>query len=129
MVLPACPIKRKNHTFTHVSIVHESKREALDELTLPVTLSKSGTAYAGFLSKSITVYKIPHILRFTQGASEVRYGLCCLGCWSRITAARLMKGVVRPQQAPTARKLMTHRQIGGEDGVIATGGSGSIGKG
>jgi hypothetical protein len=39
-----------------------------------------------------------------------------------------MKGVVRPQQAPTARKLMIHRQIGGEDGVVAAGGSGSIGK-
>lgn len=38
-----------------------------------------------------------------------------------------MKGVVRPQQAPTARKLRTHRHIGGEAGVIATGGSESIG--
>jgi hypothetical protein len=38
-----------------------------------------------------------------------------------------MKGVVRPQQAPTAKKLMTHRQIGGEDGAIVAGGSGSIG--
>jgi hypothetical protein len=33
---------------------------------------------------------------------------------------------VRPQQAPTARKLSTHRQIGGEDGATAIGGSGSI---
>lgn len=38
-----------------------------------------------------------------------------------------MKGVVRPQQAPTARKLSTQRQIGGEAGVtIVVGGSGSI---
>lgn len=37
-----------------------------------------------------------------------------------------MKGVVRPQQAPTARKLRTHRQIGGEAGATATGPSGSI---
>lgn len=38
-----------------------------------------------------------------------------------------MKGVVRPQQAPTARKLRTHRHIGGESGTTATGPSGSIG--
>lgn len=39
-----------------------------------------------------------------------------------------MKGVVRPQQAPTARKLRTHRQIGGEAGTTAAGPSGSIGE-
>jgi hypothetical protein len=39
-----------------------------------------------------------------------------------------MKGVVRPQHAPTAKKLRTHRQIGGEAGVTATGPSGSIGE-
>jgi len=33
---------------------------------------------------------------------------------------------VRPQQAPTARKLSTQRQIGGDDGAMAIGGSGSI---
>lgn len=57
----------------------------------------------------------------------MRYGLCCLGCLSRMTAARRMKGVVRPQHAPTAKKLRTHRQIGGEAGATATGPSGSIG--
>jgi hypothetical protein len=31
-----------------------------------------------------------------------------------------MKGVVRPQHAPTARKLRTHRQIGGEAGATAS---------
>jgi hypothetical protein len=40
-----------------------------------------------------------------------------------------MKGVVRPQHAPTAKKLRTHRQIGGEAGATATGPSGSIGGG
>jgi len=39
-----------------------------------------------------------------------------------------MKGVVRPQQAPTAKKLSTHRQIGGEAGATVTGPSGSIGE-
>ena len=33
---------------------------------------------------------------------------------------------VRPQQAPTARKLSTQRQMGGDDGAMAIGGSGSI---
>jgi hypothetical protein len=33
---------------------------------------------------------------------------------------------VRPQQAPTARKLRTQRQIGGDDGAMVVGGSGSI---
>ena len=37
-----------------------------------------------------------------------------------------MKGVVRPQHAPTAKKLRTHRQTGGEAGVVVTGPSGSI---
>jgi hypothetical protein len=37
-----------------------------------------------------------------------------------------MKGVVRPQHAPTAKKLRTHRQIGGEAGAVVTGPSGSI---
>ena len=97
-------------------------------LTLPVTLSNRGIAYAGFLRRSITAYKTPHIFRLNHGALDVRYGRCCLGCWSRTTAARRMKGVVRPQQAPTAKKLSTHRQIGGEAGATATGPSGSIGK-
>lgn len=39
-----------------------------------------------------------------------------------------MKGVVRPQHAPTAKKLSTHRQIGGEAGATAAGPSGSIGE-
>jgi hypothetical protein len=34
---------------------------------------------------------------------------------------------VRPQQAPTARKLRTHRHIGGDAGAIVVGESGSIG--
>jgi hypothetical protein len=33
---------------------------------------------------------------------------------------------VRPQQAPTARKLSTQRQIGGDAGAMVAGGSGSI---
>jgi hypothetical protein len=39
-----------------------------------------------------------------------------------------MKGIVRPQQAPTARKPRTHRHTGGEAGATATGPSGSIGE-
>ena len=39
-----------------------------------------------------------------------------------------MKGVVRPQHAPTARKLRTHLQTGGEAGATATGPSGCIGE-
>ena len=41
----------------------------------------------------MTAYKMLQILRLTHGASDVRYGRCCLGCWSRITAALRMKGV------------------------------------
>ena len=93
---------------------------------LPVTFNSNGTAYAGFRSKSMTAYKMLHILRFSQGASDVRYGLCCLGRWSQITAARRMNGVVNPQQAPTARKPRTHRQIDGEGGGAVTGLSGSM---
>jgi hypothetical protein len=109
-----------------IGSLHSGRASIGNGLTLPVTLSKSGTAYAGFLSRSITAYRMPQIFRFTQGASDVRYGRCCLGCWSRITAARRMKGVVKPQHAPTAKKLRTHRQIGGEAGPIVAGPSGSI---
>jgi len=50
----ACPIKRKN-----LLIYQHQPSELLSHLkvtyhTLPVTFNSSGTAYAGFLSKSIT---------------------------------------------------------------------------
>jgi len=39
---------------------------------------------------------------------------------SRAIAARLMKGVVRPQQAPTIRKEITQRQVDGLGVVSGT---------
>ena len=92
---PAFPINKKNHT-------------------LPVKLINSGTAYPGLRSKSKTVYTAFSTFLFTQlSCSESTAGRD--GGW-KFTAARRMKGVVRPQAMPTRRNPSVQRKMEGEGG-------------
>lgn len=95
---PAFPINKKNHT-------------------LPVKFTTSGTAYAGLLSKSTTVHIAFSVLHLTHPAfvlvsmrSREEWG----GGW-KLSAARRMKGVVRPQARPTRRKPRVQLRIEGEE--------------
>ncbi len=57
---------------------------------------------------------MPQDFRLSQGMfGSVVTGRGGCGVLSRAIAARLMKGVVRPQQAPTIRKEITQRQVDG----------------
>ena len=92
---PAFPINKKNHT-------------------LPVRLINRGIAYPGLRNKSRTVYKAFSTFLFIQlfcGESTAGRD----GGW-KFTAARRMKGVVRPQAMPTRRKPSVQRKMEGEGG-------------
>lgn len=95
---PAFPISKKNHT-------------------LPVRFTTSGTAYAGLRSRSTTVHAALSVRHLTHPAfvavstrSREGWG----GGW-KLSAARRMKGVVRPQARPTRRKPRVQFRIEGEE--------------
>ena len=80
--------------------------------TLPVKLITSGSAYAGLLSRSITVNIPFSILFFNQlldGFSSEGWG----EGW-KLSAARRMNGVVRPHAMPTRRKPRVQRIMEGD---------------
>ncbi|KAL8895992.1 MAG: hypothetical protein Q9192_003334 [Flavoplaca navasiana] len=107
--IPALPINKKNHT-------------------LPVKFTTSGTQYFGLRNKSNTIHIPPSIFTLIHHSPrDIRAELAgslllrlsseaWVGGW-KSSAARRMKGVVRPQAMPTRRKPRVQRIMEGEGGV------------
>lgn len=82
--------------------------------TLPVRFTSNGTAYRGFLSRSVTLKKMVRaFLESQEREGEEREGW---GGGEWVMAARRMKGVEKPQARPTRRKPRVQRRGDGAGG-------------